>query len=154
MKTLSDTSLAKLLSIIRNAIKNITPEDIKAANAVHSHAVVTTNSNGFMSSDDKRNLGYVLPFLIGSADGVNYSANNYNIPTSTLVGATLIVIPDTTSTSTQCKFSLHGAPSYPIKVRAAGETGGLAYPESADWMKAGIPFRLMNGGTVWIADVG
>jgi hypothetical protein len=98
--------------------ETLTPADISAAEATHSHDDATSSTAGFMSSGDKTKL-----------DGIEVNANNYTHPT----GDGNLHVPATGTTnngkiltagSTAGSISWQTPPSAPV-TSVAGKTGDI-----------------------------
>jgi hypothetical protein len=98
--------------------ETLTPADISAAEATHSHDDATSSTAGFMSSGDKTKL-----------DGIEVNANNYTHPT----GDGNLHVPATGTTnngkiltagSTAGSISWQTLPSAPV-TSVAGKTGDI-----------------------------
>jgi hypothetical protein len=87
-----------------------------------------------------------------STDGVKYTATVDGL-TELYAGASIIIIPDKTSTNAyNVSLNVNGLGAKAIKRWDNLFTHEYWSFKNADWLRAGYPFRILYNGTYWIIE--
>lgn len=83
-----------------------------------------------------------------SSDGVTYTATVDGITTLT-AGLTIVIIPDTVSTSVSAKLNVNSLGAKYIRQSTTNNTTTGLTPKNANWMAANKPITIQYDGTQW-----
>lgn len=113
----------------------------------HSHTIanITNLQSTLDSKQPKQNP------VTTSGTGAAYVASVPGV-TSLSTGATFVMIPHATSTSTSPTLNVNGLGAKPIRQRLSNSTLSTAPGATANWLAAGKPVDIMYDGQFWVVD--
>lgn len=111
-------------------------------------AVATQISNAMSTKADKANGVYTVTT---EGDGSAYTATVPSV-TELTVGASFIMVPNVTSTTTTPTLNVNGLGAKDIKRRLSNLSTSLQAGYTDTWLAKDRPFRVIYDGTAWIVE--
>lgn len=106
-----------------------------------------TNDN-FRDKAIDAGVGGLQTVTATSTDGVTYTATVSGV-TALTAGLTIVIIPDTASTSVSAKLNVNGLGAKYIRQSTTNDTTTGLTPKNANWMAANKPITIQYDGTQW-----
>lgn len=153
---LADTKVPNSRTVNGKALASdvvLSASDVGAATSSHTHDEATQDNAGFLSAENKIQLNNGgIPIATTSGTGAAYTATVNGLQ-SLVLGASLIIIPHVTSTSTGVTLNVNGLGAKQIRRRISGSTASPNAGYNSSWIYANKPLHVMYDGTYWIADL-